>query len=43
MPLAPIAKPVNVVAVSVPVLLPVLPVSSTFSVSAPLPVTVNAP
>ena len=36
-------KPVKVVAVSVPVFAPVLPVSSTFSVSLPLPVTFTVP
>ena len=43
MPLAPIPRPVNVVDVSMPVLSLVLPVSSTFNVSVPLPIKVRMP
>ena len=43
MPLAPMPRPVNVVDVSVPVLPLVLPVSSTFNVSVPLPIKVRMP
>ena len=43
MPPAPMPKPFNVVAVSVPVLSDSLAVSSMFKVSRLLPVTVTAP
>src|SRR5208337_4217520 len=43
MPLRPIFRPVRVVGVRVPLLEAVLPVSSTFIVSAPVPTTVNGP
>ena len=36
-------KPINVVAVKFPLFAPVLPVSSTLSVSLPLPINVNTP